>query len=160
NASPMLSVRTSEGSTDEQTLEYFLGSGHLGVTYLYSVDRYLFESPVAWYAASRSYDMKPGLAEMKTNPPALPMQSSCLRCHMSAVRPSDTGTVNRYEDLAFLHTGVTCESCHGETNEHVRTKGKVRVVNPEHLDAERRDSVCISCHLEGDVTVERAGRSV
>jgi len=33
------------------------------------------------------------------------------------------------------------------------------VVNPAKLDAERRDSVCISCHLEGDVTVERAGKS-
>ena len=28
-------------------LEYFLGSGHLGLTYLYSLNGYLFESPVA-----------------------------------------------------------------------------------------------------------------
>jgi len=140
-------------------LSYFLGSGHLATTYLYSIDKYLFESPVAWYAASKSYDMKPGMADMHQVAPPLPMQSSCLRCHMSAVQPSEAGTVNRYGGLAFLHTGITCEACHGDTRQHVATGGKAAVVNPAKLDADRRDSVCISCHLEGDVTVERAGKS-
>lgn len=141
------------------TLSYFLGSGHLGVTYLYSVDNYLFESPVAWYAASQSYDMKPGLAGMQQRPPALPMESGCLRCHMSAVQASDAGTINHYRKLPFLHGGITCEACHGEAAEHVRSGGKAAIVNPARLTAERRDSVCISCHLEGDVSVERAGQS-
>jgi predicted CXXCH cytochrome family protein len=140
-------------------LSYFLGSGHLATTYLYSIDKYLFESPVAWYAASKSYDMKPGMADMREVVPPLPMQSSCLRCHMSAVQSSEAGTVNRYDGLAFLHTGITCEACHGDTRQHVATGGKAAVVNPAKLDADRRDSVCVSCHLEGDVTVERAGKS-
>lgn len=146
------------GSID-RTLTYFLGSGHLGVTYLYSIDHYLFESPIAWYAASNSYDMKPGLAEMAQSPPPLPMQSSCMRCHMSAVQKSDAGTINRYEGLPFLHSGITCEACHGDARQHVLTRGKAAIVNPTKLDADRRDSVCISCHLEGDVSVERAGHS-
>ncbi|MGB6687627.1 MAG: tetratricopeptide repeat protein [Terracidiphilus sp.] len=141
------------------TLSYFLGSGHLGVTYLYSVDNYLFESPVAWYAASQSYDMKPGLAEMRQRPPALPMQSGCLRCHMSAVQASDAGTINHFRGLPFLHGGIICEACHGDSAEHVRSGGKSPIVNPAHLNADRRDSVCISCHLEGDVSVERVGQS-
>lgn len=143
----------------QHSLSYFLGSGHLGTTYLYSNDRYLFESPVAWYAVSRGYDMKPGLGEMKDMPPALPMDSNCLRCHMSAVQPSDVGTLNRYSGLPFLHTGITCEACHGDAQRHVETDGKAAIVNPAKLDPDRRDSVCISCHLEGDVSVERAGRS-
>jgi predicted CXXCH cytochrome family protein len=147
-------------ATQERRLSYFLGSGHLGVTYLYSVDGYLFESPVAWYAESQSYDMKPGLGEMRQEPPALPMQSGCLRCHMSAVQEGVPGTVNRYQGLAFLHTGITCEACHGESAEHVRTASKAAIVNPAHLNADRRDSVCIVCHLEGDVTVERFAHSV
>lgn len=144
---------------DRRTLSYFLGSGHLGTTYLYSIGDYLFESPIAWYAASNSYDMKPGLAEMRQLPPPLPMQSSCLRCHMSAVQPSDPGTMNRFSGPAFLHGGITCEACHGDSAEHVASHGKAAIVNPAHLDADRRDSVCISCHLEGDVSVERAGHS-
>src|ERR1700755_310794 len=39
--------------TGQYTLNYFLGSGHLGTTYLYQLHDYLFESPVAWYAASQ-----------------------------------------------------------------------------------------------------------
>lgn len=140
-------------------LSYFLGSGHLGTTYLYSIGDYLFESPIAWYAASRGYDMKPGLAEMRQAPPPLPMESGCLRCHMSAVRPSDAGTMNRFSALPFLHLGITCEACHGDSGEHAASGGKAPVVNPARLDPDRRDSICISCHLEGDVSVERAGRS-
>lgn len=141
-------------------LSYFLGSGHLGTTYLYSIGNFLFESPVAWYAPLNSYDMKPGLDELDRMPPPLPMQSGCLRCHMSAVQPSDPGTINRYSSLPFLHTGITCEACHGDGSEHARSNGKTAIVNPVRLSAGRRDSVCIGCHLEGDVTVERAGLSI
>lgn len=142
------------------SLSYFLGSGHLGTTWLYSVDKYLFESPVAWYAASQSYDMKPGLESATGMPPSLAMQSGCLRCHMSAVQPSDAGTINRYSGPAFLHTGITCEACHGDAGQHVDSGGKAAVVNPARLRPELRDAVCISCHLEGDISVERAGHQV
>jgi tetratricopeptide (TPR) repeat protein len=154
-----LIANPANGTPTENALTYFLGSGHLGVTYLYSIDHYLFESPIAWYAASHSYDMKPGLAEMSQSPPPLPMQSSCMRCHMSSVQKSDAGTINRYEGLPFLHSGITCEACHGDAQQHVQTRGKAIIVNPSKLDADRRDSVCISCHLEGDVSVEKAGHS-
>ncbi len=149
----------SDSAKGSVPLSYFLGSGHLGTTYLYSIDKHLFESPVAWYSDLQAYDMKPGLAEMKEIPPALPMQSSCLRCHMSNVQPSEAGTRSLYRDAPFLHTGITCEACHGDAELHVQTKGKASVVNPLKLDAEQRDSICINCHLEGDVTVERAGHS-
>ena len=157
----MLNYRDSRSSSVNGSLplSYFLGSGHLGTTYLYSVNRFLFESPVAWYADLKGYDMKPGLAEMKGVPSALPMQSGCLRCHMSAVQPSEPGTLNLYQGAPFLHTGITCEACHGDVQKHVETRGKAGAVNPAKLNADQRDSVCINCHLEGDVTVERAGHS-
>jgi predicted CXXCH cytochrome family protein len=158
---PYLSFRSGKHPdiAGEYRLSYFLGSGHLGTTYLYELNHYLFESPVAWYAASHGYDMKPGLAEMTQMPPSLPMQSGCLRCHMSAVARSDPGTINRYSGSPFLHGGITCEACHGDPQRHVSSGGKAPIVNPAHLDPGRRDSVCISCHLEGDVSVERAGRA-
>ncbi len=148
------------GASGQWDLRYFLGSGHLGTTWLYSVRNYWFESPVAWYMASHSYDMKPGLAKATEMLPALPMQSDCMRCHMSAVQSSDPGSMNRFSGPPFLHGGITCEACHGDTTEHVRSTGKTPVVKLAQLDPEKRDSLCISCHLEGDVAVERAGRSV
>jgi Flp pilus assembly protein TadD len=147
------------GVAGKMRLDYFLGSGHLGTTYLYSIGDYLFESPVAWYATSASYDMKPGLGEMDHTPPPLPMQSGCLRCHMSSVQSSVPGTMNRYQGVPFLHGGITCESCHGDADQHLETKGKAKIVNPASLNADLRDSICISCHLEGDVSIERAGQS-
>ncbi len=103
--------------------------------------------------------MKPGLAELNEIPPPLPMQSACLRCHMSAVQESDPGTINRYRGLPFLNTGITCEMCHGDAREHVASGGKIPVVDPTKLSPEARDSVCMSCHLEGDVSVSPAGHS-
>jgi tetratricopeptide (TPR) repeat protein len=147
------------GVAGQVRLDDFLGSGHLGTTYLYSIGEYLFESPIAWYAASASYDMKPGLGELDYRPPPLPMQSDCLRCHMSSVQASVPGTINRYGGMPFLHGGITCESCHGDTDQHLATKGKATTINPASLNADLRDSICISCHLEGDVSIERAGQS-
>jgi tetratricopeptide (TPR) repeat protein len=141
-------------------LDYFLGSGHLGITYLYSLNGYLLESPVAYYAQSHSYDMKPGLGDAETMPPALPMTSGCMRCHMSGVQRETPGTVNHFRDLPFLYGGITCESCHGDSKQHVVNSRKDAVVNPMKLDPERRDSVCISCHLEGDTRIEHVGRNV
>lgn len=158
DGNPTLSFSGPHGTGQEQ-LNYSLGSGHLGITYLYQIGRYLFESPIAWYAPTNSYDMKPGLALLRQMPPPLPMESNCMRCHMSAVQHSIPGSVNAFEGLPFLHAGITCEACHGDTREHVLTSGKASVVNPIKLNADRRDSVCISCHLEGDVKVEKAGKS-
>jgi hypothetical protein len=142
-----------------QRFDYYLGSGHLGVTYLYMQEGYLLESPVAWYAATGSYDMKPGFGRLTEMPPALPSEPACLRCHMSGVQHAEPGSINRYGGLPFQQTGITCESCHGDASAHLRTAGKAGLINPGKLSAERRDSVCLSCHLEGDVSVERAGRS-
>jgi predicted CXXCH cytochrome family protein len=147
------------GIQGSQKFDYFLGSGHLGITYLYSVNGYFIESPVAYYAGSKAYDMKPGLGAVTTMPPALPMTRGCMRCHMSNVQREDPGTRNHFKGLPFLHGGVTCESCHGDTTQHVSSSGKTPAINPAKLDAERRDSVCISCHLEGDTRIEHAGRS-
>ena len=140
-------------------LDYFFGSGHLGVTYLYSVDKYLLESPVAYYSVTKGYDMKPGYGGLHEMPSAIPMQAGCLRCHMSGVRHSDPGSSNHFSQDPFLYGGITCERCHGDTTMHVETGGKAAVVNPSTLDPDRRDSVCISCHLESDVSVEKGGLS-
>jgi tetratricopeptide (TPR) repeat protein len=141
-------------------LDYFLGSGHLGTTYLYSRNGYLFESPIAYYNSLGGYAMKPGLEEETRMPPGLALNDSCLRCHMSEVRKPDGGTENHYRGLPFLHTGITCESCHGNSDRHVASGGKSGVVNPAALPAAERDSVCIVCHLEGDTRVERRGKSI
>ena len=157
-----LTYRWSKDETvsGKRRLEYFLGSGHLGVTYMYMTNGYLLESPIAYYSNLKTYDMKPGLERLQGMAAALPMSSECMRCHMSGVQTADKGTTNHFQGLPFLHGGITCESCHGDAREHILNGGATAVVNPAKLDADRRDSVCISCHLEGDTSVERRGRSL
>lgn len=150
---------SNTGASGEHPLSYYLGSGHFGTTWLYSTNGYLFESPVAWYTASHKFYMKPGLAQATKRLPALTVNSNCLRCHMSAVQPTDVGTLNHYSGLPFLHSGITCEACHGGTRQHVLSGGKTPVFDPAG-NAEKTDSTCISCHLEGNVKVARAGRSM
>lgn len=148
------------GLRGSERLEYFLGSGHIGLTYLYEKNGYWLETPVAFYAKLRGYAMKPGAEGMHAMPPALPLNPSCLRCHMSGVARQVAGTDNLYRGLPFQQVGITCESCHGEAREHAATGGRAAVVNPGKLSAERRDSTCIACHLEGETSVERRGRAV
>ena len=148
------------GLTGSHQLSYFLGSGHLGTTYLYSLNGYLFESPIAYYAKLHGYDLKPGYQQLQSMPPALPMDPKCMRCHMSGVQRDEPGTRNRFSGLPFLHGGITCEGCHGDTERHVASRGTAAVINPSKLDPEARDSICISCHLEGDTSVEHKERSI
>jgi predicted CXXCH cytochrome family protein len=142
-----------------QKLGYFMGSGNHGRTYLYSVNGYWFETPIAWYARKHGYDMRPAYLSDKEMPFNLPMNASCLRCHVSGTRVEDGGTRNHYSGAPFRQGGISCEACHGDGAQHVGSGGTGAIVNPAKLDAERRDSVCISCHLEGDVGVPRLGRS-
>jgi predicted CXXCH cytochrome family protein len=162
NGKPVLSWKdlSEPGQSGHRDLIYFFGSGHLGTTWLYSLNHYLFESPIAWYTTSHRLYMKPGLSTTSRLLPALPMQANCMRCHMSAVQPSVPGSLNLYHGLPFLHGGITCEACHGDTTRHVATGGIAPVVNPAMLTPEKRDSICISCHLEGDVAIARAGQSI
>ncbi len=159
-ASAAGAARGAEALKGTERLEYFLGSGHIGLTYVYGKNGYWLETPVAFYAKLQGYAMKPGAEGMHAMPPALPLNPSCLRCHMSGVAKQVDGTDNLYRGLPFAQVGITCEGCHGDAREHVATKGQAGVVNPMKLTAERRDSTCIVCHLEGDTSVERRGKAV
>lgn len=67
------------------------------------------------------------------------------------------GTENRYQMPLLTHSGIGCERCHGSGAEHI-TGGTI--VNPAKLAPERRDAICMQCHMEGRVSVERAGRHI
>ena len=44
----------------EAEVRYALGSGTRGITYLIERDGYLFQSPIAWFAQKRRWDISPG----------------------------------------------------------------------------------------------------
>jgi hypothetical protein len=148
------------GLHGRRLLEYYIGSGNRGRTYLYNFDGYWFEVPINWYTAYGGYDMRPGFQNSIMAPFDLPVVSRCLHCHTSDVQMEMPGTRNRFASLPFLHTGITCEACHGDSSGHIASGGKEKILNPAKLDPLRRDSVCQQCHLEGEILIDRAGKKL
>lgn len=138
-------------------LKYYVGSNTRGRTFLFDIDGFLYQAPINYYAARNVWDMSPGYAGLRAMELNHPVDATCLFCHASRVQPARKGTVNGFAGPPFLQNGVGCERCHGAGGDHV--KGAGRMVNPAKLTGERRDSICMQCHLEGQARIAKAGRS-
>jgi tetratricopeptide (TPR) repeat protein len=141
----------------KRELLYYIGSGRRGRSYLFETDRFLFESPVNWYANKQLWDMAPAYQTAREIPLNLPAYTSCLHCHVSGMQTPAAGTDNRYPEPPFTYNGVACERCHGPGEKHVNGGA---IVNPAKLAPPRRDDVCMQCHLEGKAAIERPGHHV
>jgi len=128
-------------------LQWFIGSGRLGRSYLFETDGMLFQAPVSYFAASKSWSLSPGYESKPTADFTRRVEPACLQCHASRVQQSAA--------RPFLEDGISCERCHGDGSAHAAGKG--RMINPAKLNAEARDSVCAQCHLTGAARVATAG---
>jgi hypothetical protein len=140
----------------QRQLDYFIGSGSTGQSFLYLKDRFLFQAPVTWYSQLARWDVSPGYEKDQVSRWNRPIEPECLNCHSSQIR-SSPAFQNLYADPPFAQAGVGCERCHGPGSDHVQGKGPM--VNPAKLQPAKRDSVCAQCHMSGEVRINRAGRS-
>src|SRR5205823_5935045 len=153
--------RSAAGVRGERTLEWFIGSGSVGRSYLFSLDGFLFQSPVSYYSLAAKWDISPGYRQYRTINLTRAIETACLQCHASRLQPL-AGVQNRFGRPPFLEGGVGCERCHGPGKNHVakmisgNRTGPSEIVNPVKLDAARRDSVCAQCHLTGAARIPRA----
>jgi predicted CXXCH cytochrome family protein len=147
----------------EAEVRYALGSGTRGITYLIECDGFLFQSPIAWFAQERRWDISPGYGGPRPRPNfQRAIQRECLFCHTSRVR-SVAGTLNRYETPIFEGHAIGCERCHGPGELHAEWGGgsagpDPTIVNPARLASALRESVCQQCHLQGWFRFPRADR--
>ena len=156
-----LSYQRSDASRPlkgRQQLIYFLGSGMRGRTYLFEQEGYWFEAPINWYAKKGIWDMTPAFEGAHEMPLTLPVDPGCLHCHTSGAASSSREARNLYASAPFAFRGISCESCHGDASSHVKSAGKIRMMDIEGLAPVRRDSICLNCHLEGQVGVDREGK--
>jgi tetratricopeptide (TPR) repeat protein len=93
-------------------------------------------------------------------PFTLPVDPGCLHCHASGVADSLPDARNHFAGPPFPRGGISCVSCHGDPTQHLAQNGKGPILNPAKLDPVRRDSICLECHLEGEVAVVKLGRRV
>lgn len=126
--------------------EWAFGAGEQAITFVRRLDRdFYLELGRSWYAASKSYSRTPGHANeeglrYRTFDPSAGMLS-CFGCHSTGpVSVSANGNITPHE------LGVRCESCHGASEEHVRTPKLVHPSNPGSMTGEAMNEFCGACH--------------
>jgi len=139
-------------------IDFVVGSGSRGYSFLTDRDGYVFQTPISWYSHKQIWDIAPGWETVGGGRAILP---GCLFCHANHVEPVPD-RINRYQEPLFgKQPAIGCERCHGPGEKHVATSGQEHtIVNPAKLEPKLRDSVCQQCHLEGEHRMLRHGRGL
>jgi hypothetical protein len=141
----------------ELAVDYSVGSGSHGVSYLSVRDDFVFQTFISWYSQKKIWDISPGF-----NEPALsgrPVLPDCLFCHSTRFEPQPD-VRNRYQLPLFRGHGIGCERCHGPGEKHVSRPTSRNIVNPRKLPWQLRENVCEQCHLQGEMRIVRRGRQL
>jgi hypothetical protein len=142
-------------------VNYVLGSGRSGRSYLVERDGFLVESPLSWFSQAQHWDISPGFEQ--TNPHfERGISIKCLFCHANYAEQAGH-TINRYNH--FQGHAIGCERCHGPGERHVQVAKLEQptdytIVNPAKLEPSLREAVCHQCHLQGVLRLPRIGREV
>jgi hypothetical protein len=145
-------------------VHYVLGAGAQGRSFVIDRDGILFQSPIAWYARGRRWDLAPGYPAADHQRFERRVTSRCIACHTGRAAP-DAEWANRFQQPAIIEFAIGCEKCHGPGGGHIawrqgeQSAGEDPIVNPAKLEPSRRESVCNQCHLQGVDGVLRYGRS-
>lgn len=158
--------------TLQSEVQYVIGSGTRGYSFLSDRDGYLLQTAISWFSQKHVWGLSPGFSPSQF--PGRPIAAECLFCHAHRVRPrSDTD--NGYEQPIFAEHAIGCERCHGPGHRHVEERSKVvpveggidySIFNPSkekhkhQIEPVLRDAVCEQCHLSGEVRVLRRGRDL
>lgn len=146
-------------------VNYAVGSGKRGRSYVIDRGGLLFQSPISWYSEKKRWDLAPGYPDHDHLRFERRIVDRCISCHAGRVAP-DPAWVDHFQEPAILEFAIGCERCHGPAGEHVAGRRASRaddwvdpIVNPASLSPEKRESVCNQCHLHGDVEILKYGRS-
>ena len=147
----------------EAEVQYAVGSGERGISYLIEHDGRLFQSPITWFSQKNRWDLSPGY-EVGNLHFDRPIEPGCLFCHSNRALPV-AHTLNRYERPIFRGQAIGCERCHGPGELHIGQQQVVdgrdlSIVNPRHLEPALRSAVCEQCHLQGDHRIDRLDRNM
>ena len=84
------SKRDSQGNEAislTREVQYVVGSGVHGRTYLASLDNYLFQTPINWFSHARRWDMAPNIGATHGGNLYPAVAHLCIYCHANAAEP-------------------------------------------------------------------------
>ncbi len=140
-----------------QKLDFVIGSGVNGYTYVVRRGDFLFEAPLSYYSRKKEWALSPGY-ELQDAGFNRPVAASCIACHSG--RPN---AVKDREGLfgnpPFQELAIGCENCHGPGGLHASARGAASaIVNPAKLPARLAEDICMNCHQGGDTRVLAPGK--
>ena len=139
-------------------IDYVIGSGNAAFGYLVRVGDAIFQSPITYYSERKTWGMAPGMERYSDPDFTRPASAECLWCHAGRPQPV-SGSVNRYRSPPFDEAAISCDRCHGPSNEHLESPTASTIFNPVRAAPRERDSVCEQCHLSGLVRVLNPGQT-
>lgn len=150
-----------ETNIEEKSVDYVLGSGNHGRTYLHLTGRNgLQQLPLGWYSENGGiWAMLPGFDRPDYPGSERPVHYECIFCHNGYPKIPKANEEEGAEAVYQLPlpNGIDCQRCHGPGQHHIETVGKTGVtpeqilasiVNPKRLTPEREMDDCMQCHLE------------
>lgn len=147
--------------TLERRMRYVMGSGTAARTYFDDSEGFLYELPLTWYTQKGRWDFSPGY-QVANKRFERKVPERCMACHNDYTK-AEPFAGGKFVDIP---QGIGCERCHGPGALHVSQRLAVpeplsaidsTIVNPAHLDLDRRLDVCQQCHLHTTVSVLKEG---
>ena len=142
-------------------IEFVIGSGTQGRSYLFNRNGMLYMSPVGWYANGKRWDLSPGFKLPFHRRFSRRIPFACMECHASQM--NQTSQTDVFGDPPFREFAIGCERCHGPGVNHIGfhkqkiSVGTDPIINPSRLDPHLREDVCTQCHLSGEGRYLREG---
>ncbi len=153
-------------SSVSEKISWIVGSGARGRAYIVDHDGYWFQSPLAWYSASKRWNLSPQYEKSNLHF-TRPITQECLFCHCTSAEPVQS-SINHYSPRGFHEAAIGCERCHGPGELHVaaRTSNPTAeiadptIANPSRMSPELREDLCWQCHLQSTARVVRFGKNL
>jgi hypothetical protein len=150
----MIHHLTELGLRADYGIDFQIGAGKVGYSYIAKVGQYLLQSPASYYKRY-GWDISPGFQDVAVLDFDRVLSGACLFCHSNTL---DFVGKRRLATDAKIEP-IGCSRCHGDTRQHVDHPSRSNIVNPARLLMRARDSVCEQCHLEGVARVLNPGKS-
>ncbi len=127
-------------------IQWAVGLGSAGQTYVYSKDGQFYQSRVSFYKAVNGLDLTLGapneqpkdLLHAAGQPMDRSEQEACFGCH-------STNAVEHHQvHLDRMIPGVQCEHCHGDTQDHLAKLAPMKSLR--NMGGEDAANFCGQCH--------------
>jgi hypothetical protein len=144
-------------------MDYEIGSGAHGRSYLFRRGAMLFMSPISWYSKAQCWNLSPGYKLPNHRRFERRITTACLNCHVGQMNEL-RGQDDHLGKPAFFELSIGCERCHGPAGRHIahhrETTASMQsdpIINPAKLNSAQREDVCSQCHLQGEGRIPNYG---